>query len=300
MSIVKSLSVGYGDMYYIRHNYDNFTIIDCFLNEENKKYIIKELKDQSSDKNIRRFISTHPDDDHIRGLAYLDDELGLLNFYCAANNVKKTDKNWTEDFDRYCTLRDSEKAYFVYRGCSRKWLNEKSEERRSSGIEFLWPVTSNKDYKEALKLAAEAESPNNISTIITYSINDGPTFIWKGDLESDFQEKVKNVISLPSTDILFAPHHGRATGKVCAEWLAQMSPGIVIIGEAPSEYLDYYSGYKTITQNSAGDIIFDCSDNKVHIYVSSKTYRVNFLKNENRPNDHGAYYLGTYKPKSSK
>ena len=30
MSIVKSFSVGEGDMYYIVHNTDNFTVIDCF------------------------------------------------------------------------------------------------------------------------------------------------------------------------------------------------------------------------------------------------------------------------------
>lgn len=29
MSIVKSYAVGAGDMFYIRHNTDNFTIIDC-------------------------------------------------------------------------------------------------------------------------------------------------------------------------------------------------------------------------------------------------------------------------------
>ena len=29
MSIVKSFSVGNGDMFYINHGSDNFTIIDC-------------------------------------------------------------------------------------------------------------------------------------------------------------------------------------------------------------------------------------------------------------------------------
>ena len=32
MSKVKSFSVGEGDMFYISHNSDNFTIIDCCLN----------------------------------------------------------------------------------------------------------------------------------------------------------------------------------------------------------------------------------------------------------------------------
>jgi len=29
MSIVKSFAIGNGDMYYIRHGSDNFSIIDC-------------------------------------------------------------------------------------------------------------------------------------------------------------------------------------------------------------------------------------------------------------------------------
>ena len=31
MSIVKTFAVGDGDMYYIKHNSDNFSIIDCSL-----------------------------------------------------------------------------------------------------------------------------------------------------------------------------------------------------------------------------------------------------------------------------
>lgn len=38
MSIVKSFSVGDGDMFYIDHNSDNFTTIDCcYSDDENKE-----------------------------------------------------------------------------------------------------------------------------------------------------------------------------------------------------------------------------------------------------------------------
>lgn len=46
-------------------------------------------------------------------------------------------------------------------------------------------------------------------------------------------------------------------------------PHIIVIGEAPSKYLNYYSDYNTIKQNSAGDIIFDCCGSKVHMEVYS-------------------------------
>ena len=65
MSIIKSVSVGNGDMFYIKHGTSNFTIIDCNIDETNDKKIVNEIKQEASGKNITRFISTHPDDDHI-------------------------------------------------------------------------------------------------------------------------------------------------------------------------------------------------------------------------------------------
>jgi len=55
-----------------------------------------------------------------------------------------------------------------------------------------------------------------------------------------------------------------------------------VLGEAPADHLDYtgYSNYNTIYQNSAGNITFDCVDNKVHIYASNPSYTVDFLDYE--------------------
>lgn len=289
MSIAKSLSVGDGDMFYIRHGSDSFSIIDCCLSEENRESIVKEIKSESKSKNIIRFISTHPDDDHIRGLDYMDSEMQILNFYCVKNKATKPDE--TTDFNKYCELRDSDKAFYLYKGCSRKWLNQSDDERGSAGINILWPITNNEYYKEALKKAENGENSNNISPIVKYSLEDGVTMLWMGDLDSDFMENIKDELNLPEVDILFAPHHGRDSGKVPKEWLDEMNPKIVIIGEAPSEHLNYYSDYDTITQNSAGDIIFECDTNKVHIYVSNENYSVDFLDDE----DMNTYtnYIGT-------
>ena len=72
----------------------------------------------------------------------------------------------------------------------------------------------------------------------------------------------------------------------------KIKPKIIVIGEAPSSNLNYYSGYNTITQNSAGDITFECEQNNVHIYVSNENYSVSFLKNKYKANDFD-YYIGT-------
>lgn len=289
MSIVKSFSVGEGDMFYIKHGTDNFTIIDCCMSDDNKNGIIKEIKCKSKGKNIIRFISTHPDDDHIRGLSHLDDEMNLLNFYCVKNETTKPDK--TPDFDRYCKLRDdSKKAFEIFRGCYRKWMNRDSEKRKNAGIDVLWPIRSNEYYKEALKKAKEGKSFNNISSVVKYTLNGGAIVLWMGDLETDFMENIKDEITMDPADILFAPHHGR--DKVPKDWLDEMNPKLVVIGEAPSKHLNYYDGYDTITQNSAGDITLECVSGKTHIYVSNQNYSVDFLDNEYLPDTYGKY-IGT-------
>jgi beta-lactamase superfamily II metal-dependent hydrolase len=293
MSKIKSFSVGNGDMFYIKHGSDNFTTIDCCLSDDNKKEIVDELKDESSGKNITRFISTHPDEDHIQKLDYLDDNMPINNFYCVKNEATKDDE--TDGFKRYKKLRDGDKAFYVYRNCKRKWMNESGDGRDCAGINFQWPKTENSDFKDALQNAKDGECPNNISPIFTYTLKDSATLIWMGDLENEFMEKIIDEITLPSVNILFAPHHGRKSGKVPKKWLEQMNPDIIVIGEAPSKNLDYaaYDDYNKITQNSAGDIIFDCLTNKVNVYVSSDSYSVDFLDDENLADKYDCNYLGT-------
>ena len=67
MPTIKSFAVGNGDMFYINHSSDNFTLIDCDLCEDNADDILAELKEKSRGKGIVRFISTHPDEDHFGG-----------------------------------------------------------------------------------------------------------------------------------------------------------------------------------------------------------------------------------------
>jgi len=289
MSIVMSLSVGEGDMFYIKHNTDNFTMIDCCMDEDNKRAIVELLRAESKDKGVVRFISTHPDGDHIKGLAYLNRETDLLNFYCVDNETTMPDE--TEDFKEYCTLRDdSKKAFYLYRGCARRWLNLDSEERKSAGISVLWPVLDNRYFREELDNVRAGMSPNNICPIIKYGLKNGVAILWMGDLMEEFMEKIELNFSMDAADILFAAHHGR--DKVPDKWLKEMNPKMVVIGEAPSEDVNYYMGYNTITQNSAGHITLECLAGKTHVYVSNRRYSVNFLENQGVSDTYGKY-IGT-------
>lgn len=292
MSIVKSFSVGNGDMFYIHHDTDNFTIIDCCLPEDRAIEIIEEVIAKQRQKGIFRFISSHPDQDHLSGLELLDQHLPITNFYCVENSVTKNYE--TDSFKTYCKLRDSGRSFFIRKGCERKWLNQSDEDRGSSGIFFHWPDISNPEFKSALINAAHGSSPNNISPIIEYS---GPAgnFIWMGDLETEFMEVIADSLNLPKTTVLFAPHHGRDSGKVPPALLKMMEPDIIVIGEAPSTHLNYYASYNTLTQNSAGDMVFECADGKINIYVSNKSYTARFLINRRIKDNHGAFYIGSLK-----
>ena len=289
MSVVKSFSVGNGDMFYIGHNSGSFTIIDCCLVADDAEDILNEVAERAAASSVVRFISTHPDEDHLRGLTLLDERVGIRNFYCVENATTKPDES--EDFVRYRQLHDSRKAFFLSKGCRRRWLNEEDTVRGASGLHIHWPDTSHEEFEWALQDASDGQSPNNLSPVIEYRAQCA-RFMWMGDLETDFLDAVADDLEVQSVTILFAPHHGRESGRVPERLLRVLNPQIVIIGEAPSEHLNYYRGYSTITQNSADDIVFDCSEDAVDIYIGSSTYGVDFLHNLRLPYKFG-YYIGS-------
>lgn len=281
MSIVKSYSLGEGDirgdMFYIQHNSSNFTVIDCYLTQEvgRTEEIISDIQDASKGKKIRRFISTHPHEDHIAGLEILYKEWPWpnKNFYTVDNNIQF--QNMSPSQAQYIKLKD-ECQVFIHKGLKRSYLNQDGttdtgEEIKKSGLNFYWPDINNPKVEEILQNTTE-NSINNICPIFTYNVEESATFMWMGDLETDMQQEFynKNQNSIPQVDILFAPHHGRKSGKVPTELLQELNPKIIIIGDAPSKHIHYYDTEKTITQNSSGDISFECLKNKVRIYTKNK------------------------------
>jgi beta-lactamase superfamily II metal-dependent hydrolase len=116
-------------------------------------------------------------------------------------------------------------------------MNQGDQERSSSGINILWPDTSNPHFKAALASCDAGESYNNTSAVIRYSIQDGASFLWLGDLETEFMENIRHRIELIKTTVVFAAHHGRESGKIPHSWLEKLDPQIIVIGEAPSRLL---------------------------------------------------------------
>lgn len=281
MAIIKSFSFPEGeirgDMFYIKHGSDNFTVIDCFLKnlDDRDVSIIKEICDESSEKSIHRFISTHPDADHYKGIETLWKYWSTTNFYVVENKLPIDNSDLS--LKKYGELRDSNSTSYIYRGFKRAFLNEDGVSDNGnhigcSGIHILWPIVNNTLFQEELVKVKNGESPNNISPAISYSINGSASFLWMGDMETDMQtefyKECKGCIG--HKDIVFAPHHGRESGSIPKELLEELSPKIIVVGNAPSKNLNYYDSSKTITQNTAGDIVFSTEEGKVHVFCENQ------------------------------
>lgn len=313
-TIVKSFSFPKGeirgDTFYIKHGVDSFTVIDCYLltnseyDENNRqKEIIDEIVKESNGR-IRRFISTHPDHDHIAGIEELFRRWSTENFYAVSNEIpeNKDDSSLT----KYIEIK-KKYNYSIEEGISRKWLNDGDNEHGSSGINFKWPILTNQAFKDALTKVKNGEEVNNICPVFTYTIKEGARYMWMGDLLTGMQEEYYSACknNIPKVDILFQPHHGRTTGAVPEELLNAIDPQIIIIGNAPSKHIDYGDSRKTITQNAAGDLTFVNEDDYIHIYSQNKVNNLpdnleqifeKALKNVYEP----TYYCGSLKVRASK
>ena len=119
MSIIKSFSAVNGcEIIRIMIDIKHITIDCCYEDDDSRDENFGEIKTLASNKGVSRFISTHPDEDHILGLLDFCSTVGIVNFYCVKNEATKTDES--ESFKKYCELRDSDKAFYLHKGCSRK------------------------------------------------------------------------------------------------------------------------------------------------------------------------------------
>lgn len=298
-----SFSVGNGDMFLIVHNNNTLSIIDCNIGDEDETKITNIISHYKKTHKLIRFISTHPDDDHIKGIdkLYKNGFVWERNFYYVQNDIKKNNQN--TDNKKYIELKNSTESVEIFAGLKRAFLNKDGEsngtEYKSSSIEFLWPELDNPKFKKALENASKDVDINNICPIIRY---EDPltkySIIWFGDLSNDFMENISSSLNLPKTNIAVAPHHGRTSGKLPNKWLKELNPDLIIIGEAESKDLVYYDNYRHICQNSSKGIEIVIDLNGLHFYCENKDCKLNkALEKKKHENEQFDYeYIGFLKP----
>lgn len=309
VGIVKSYSFPEGnirgDTFYIKHISDNFTVIDCYLKEGEdkscrKREIINEVIKESGGR-LTRFISTHPDDDHIMGIEALDNEWPIVNFYAVKNDIPSDDKKVFRTW--YLRRLENGDFFDIQRGLCKKWLNQSDAERGSSGLSFMWPQQDDKSFQDALSVVKGGGSPNNISCVIKYSIEFGPSYLWMGDMETDMQRKFFDVCGekLSSVDVLFHPHHGRYSSKLPEELFKKLDPQIIVVGNAPSEYLNYSCPERTLTQNTTGDIVFANDGGWIDVFLTNRidSKPICLKHRDGHVEMSGGLYIGSVKARKS-
>lgn len=218
---------------------------------------VEYYKQNIGNRNIFRFILTHPDMDHMSGLKRLYDEVGFTNLWDTDNDKEVDDDSWEsspfrkEDWDLYQKLRQSTgnpKCIGPQRGDVNKYWDEDK-------IEVLSPS------QRLIEMANNSNNYHHLSYVLKITHagwnvllgGDASVESWEDILENCGKEKLK-------ADILLAPHHG-SKNNFHKDAMEAVSPKLVIISVhvgkdyAYDEYARLKSQPKVLSTKWWGNII---------------------------------------------
>ena len=152
---------------------------------------IKFLQENYPGQSIFRYVQTHPDFDHMRGLAALEDSgIDVVNFWDIDHS-----RQWDEDRDRESDRPDwdayqryrsgrSPKVLNLYRGSTGKYYNQNENgEPGGNGLHILSPTA------ELVSEFDEDGKRNELSYVFQYKIVNR-TIIFGGDAEQAAWESI--------------------------------------------------------------------------------------------------------------
>lgn len=171
------------------------------------------LQNNYPGQSVWRFVLTHPDLDHMRGIKNLHDAIGFSNFW-DTNHTKPAPVFRSDadkmDWEFYQKLR-SGNTYTAHRFYMRGdsfFAFGKDENGQSGGdsIEILSPTT------DLVRSCNEAGKSNSLSLVIRVK-HAGKSVLLPGDAEDDAWDNMSTFYgAYLKSDFLKASHHGRETG----------------------------------------------------------------------------------------
>jgi competence protein ComEC len=243
------LDVGHGDCTIIEHPSGRITVID--LDETNYKSCILYIRALLTKRNsniIHRYIQTHPDMDHMRGLSRLLSEFEVLNFWDTRNI--KTISNFTSENDRtdwlaYKSFPDNHKRCY-FQGDNYSYFNE-------DNIEILSP-------SRTTTYEANYQQNHNNHSYILRIMHGKASIILGGDAESKVWDDLADQGLLHKCAVLKAPHHGRDSGY-SLKALNHLEPEYIItsVGKKPETdaHVKYSNHSQVYSTRHHGNIILD-------------------------------------------
>lgn len=245
---------------------------------------------------VFRFISTHPDMDHLDGIKHFFEEFRPTNFWDTANTKEiegfNGGKYSQDDWDFYLGLRDGNpqadpKRLVLYSGAKGPFYNQnESGEGGGDGLAILAPTP------ELVADANKREDWNDSSYVILYRTGN-KRILFSGDSHDRTWEHILDrwPSDVANVDVLIAPHHGRDSDR-SYDFLDIVQPKLTMFGNAPSEHLAYGVWNRRdllfLTNNQAGTIIMDVNSTGLHIYASHKPFAEAFVEGR----DYATHYDG--------
>lgn len=227
------------------------------------------LRERIKPSEIFRFIITHPDMDHLDGIKDLYDEYFIRNTW-DTDNKKELDLNNfgggynKEDWIFYKQIREGKftnttrLTYFDENDCL--YWNQDNIKILSPSRTLLASSIKKDDYNDSsYAILFTPPKKNGGKWKILFS-GDTHDESWNHIIEK-YSDDVKN------TDVLFAPHHGRDSGRDY-HFLDVVKPRVTLFGNASSEHLAYEKYPKSkITNNQAGYVVLDITETEITFYV---------------------------------
>jgi len=276
------LNVGHGDCALIRHASNRITMIDINngteldqdsakeLNEYYPRSIvypweigltetallrkrgydieltnpIEYLKENYPGKGLFRYIQSHPELDHMRGLVGLRKEkISIANFWDTDHDRKPklVTQSDEDEWKEYQRLRDGKHEITVlqlYQNASGVYYSEDPAGiHPGDGWEILSPTLA------IAEAAKESENWNNLSYVLRFT-HKNISIIFAGDAEQDVWDAlVKKYGKKLDCTVLKASHHGRDTG-FHEEALKLMNPEYTIVSVGKKPDTDASNQYK--------------------------------------------------------
>ena len=199
-------------------------------------------KERFGDRRCWRFVLTHPDMDHMRGIKNFFEQVGVDNFWDTNNTKKLTDFRSDadrEDWDFYQQVRpastDATRVMRYHRGDS-FWAFNGAD--GADLIEVLSPTA------ELVDQCNRAGDSNDLSLVLRVW-HAGKSVLLPGDAEAwTWASLVGDYGALLKSDYLKASHHGRDSGYDRAA-LDLVQPRVVVCSVGRKPATDAHRKYKT-------------------------------------------------------
>ena len=196
-------------------------------------------------ESLFRYIQTHPDLDHMRGLHRLSQEIGFANFWDTTNNKILT--SYRSDGDRidWSVYRGQTSRKLYTRGSSYyAFGKDENGMPGGDGIEILGPTP------ELTGACNTTDSFNDISLVIRVH-HAGRTLLLPGDAEDlSWENLVAFYGERLKSDFLKASHHGRDSGYHM-EAVRHIKPIMTFVSVGQKPATDASSKYKNFSRQVA-------------------------------------------------